>query len=224
MSLEKKLSDRASKLLDLVDRALGTAKYPTGIGIPTVNKELFNEFRTASLSFIKNIYGEKHSYYTDFDDRVTESRPSNAEIGKGILKAIKSEIDDGWLIDIKELISADIFADFLEMAEYLLSENYKDPAAVMVGSVLEEHLRQLCNKYNIPITDNRDGRISPKKADSLNSELYKANVYNTLDQKNVTAWLDLRNKAAHGHYGTYNQVQVEGMLQSVQEFISRNRV
>ena len=47
---------------------------------------------------------------------------------------------------------------------------------------------------------------------------------NKLDQKNVTAWLDLRNKAAHGNYGEYNQQQVEFMLHAVTEFMTRNSI
>ena len=46
--------------------------------------------------------------------------------------------------------------------------------------------------------------------------------YNKLDQKSVTSWLDLRNKAAHGHYDQYSKEQVALMLQSVNEFMSRN--
>ena len=37
--------------------------------------------------------------------------------------------------------------DFLDMAYHLLENDYKDASAVMIGSVLEEHLRQLCNKF-----------------------------------------------------------------------------
>ena len=37
----------------------------------------------------------------------------------------------------------------------------------------------------------------------------------------VTAWLDLRNKAAHGHYLEYTKEQVELMLQSVRDFTAR---
>jgi hypothetical protein len=61
----------------------------------------------------------------------------------------------------------------------------------------------------------------PKKADSLTSELAAANAYSKLDQKSVTAWLDLRNKAAHGHYGDYTKEQVSLTIQSVRNFISR---
>jgi hypothetical protein len=49
------------------------------------------------------------------------------------------------------------------MAEYLLNESYKDPAAVMTGSVLEEHIRQLCIKNSIPIETIKDGKPVTKK-------------------------------------------------------------
>jgi len=83
-------------------------------------------------------------------------------------------------------------------------------------------LRQLCIKSSIPTDDPKTGK--PKKADLLNSELAGASIYNKLDQKNVTAWLDLRNKAAHGKYADYNQQQVEFMMQTVTEFMTRNSV
>ena len=55
----------------------------------------------------------------------------------------------------------------------------------------------------------------------MNSELASANIYNKLDQKSITSWLDLRNKAAHGQYLEYTKEQVELMYQGVTNFISR---
>ena len=153
MTSLKKYSDRVESLIVLADKTLASAQYPQSIGIARVNGELFNELRTSSLSFIKNIYGENHPYYKDFDKYLISWEPSETERARGILKAIKYEIDNGWLLSMKGLISAEIFSDFLEMAEHLLSEKYKDPAAVMIGSVLEEHLRQLCDKNGVSITE-----------------------------------------------------------------------
>jgi len=135
----------------------------------------------------------------------------------GNLRALRSAYEAGYLASVAELVHAELFADFLEMADYLVSEGYKDPAAVIGGSVLEEHLRQLAAKNGIPTS--AGGR--PKKADLLNSELTAAGVYSKLDQKSVTAWLDLRNKAAHGKYGEYSKDQVLLLLQSVREFMTR---
>ena len=138
---------------------------------------------------------------------------------QGTLKAIREALDNDFLIRYEELIHADIFSDFLEMASYLLTEGYKDAAAVIIGSVLEEHIRKLCAKPKPEISIVSNGR--PKKADTLNSELASAGVLTKLDQKNVTAWLDLRNKSAHGKYSEYTQQQVELLLQSVQDFLTR---
>jgi hypothetical protein len=218
----KDFAKRLEELISLFDKTISTSTHPSGFAIPTVDGEMFNESRTASLSFIKNLFGSNHPYYIDFNNRVVHSYPSEASYGRGILKAIKSEIDGGWMITMKGLVSAEIFSDFVEMALHLLSEGYKDAAAVMIGSTLEEHLRQLCLKHTITIEDPKSGK--PKKVDLLNSDLANSSIYNKLDQKNVTALLDLRNKAAHGKYGEYSQQQVELMVQSVIEFMTRNSI
>lgn len=137
---------------------------------------------------------------------------------KGILLSLKNDYECGYLQSVVELIHADLFADFLEMADYLLEQGYKDPAAVVTGSVLEAHLRKLCDKHLIPVLK-ADG--NHKKAEGLNTELSAVGAYNLLDQKNVTAWLDLRNKAAHGKYAEYTKDQVVLMLENVRNFVSR---
>ena len=164
----------------------------------------------------------KDIYYRDFNNRCKDINSYESEKGKGILKAIKQEIDGGWLFTLKNLVTAEVFSDFLEMAKYLLEQNYKDPAAVMIGSVLEEHLRQLCLINAIQVDTLKNEKMVFKKADQLNSDLATQNIYNKLDQKNVTAWLDLRNKAAHGKYDEYLQTQVELMYSGVLDFITRS--
>ena len=138
---------------------------------------------------------------------------------RGMLQALRDDYERGYLQHVVELVHADIFADFLEMADYLLKQGYKDPAAVVTGSVLEAHLRKLCDKHGIPVVK-PDG--APKKADALNSDLAAGMVYTKLDQKSVTGWLDLRNNAAHGKYSEYTNEQVALMLQGVRDFVSRN--
>ena len=132
----KNFADRLEQIIALADKTSASVKHPSGIGHSTVNGELFNELRSSSLSFIKNLYGDNHPYYIDFNGRVLHAYPSDTSYARGILKAIKSEIDGGWLVTMKGIVSAEIFSDFLDMASHLLTEGYKDPAAVMIGSVL----------------------------------------------------------------------------------------
>lgn len=185
------------------------------------------EIRSGSLSLIERIYSKESIFYSDLDvyteaSYIRARGPLTSILAcEGLLKAIQLEIDGGLLTTVKEVIAAEIFSDFLEMASYLLAEGYKDPAAVMIGGVLEEHLRQLCNKNGIDSSVHKDGRDIPKTADRMNAELAGADVYSKLYQKGVTSWLDLRNKAAHGHYTEYDKMQVEIMEQSVLDFITK---
>ena len=214
---------RVDELIKLGNETLATMRQThTQLPQSVVDSGKAAEFRAASLSFLMQTFGAQSPYYTNFDKDVAGVQEYMTKRGIGILTACRAEIAGGWLFTTKGLVSAELFSDFLEMATHLLAENYKDPAAVMVGSVLEEHLRQLCGKNSIPIESAKpDGSLVPLKADALNAALAKANVYSKLDLKNVTAWLDLRNKAAHGKYDEYTEGQVQNMLMGVSEFMAR---
>ncbi len=214
--MQEKLLKRVDELIEQGNKVLAT------LNNDWVDDGLFAGFRSASLSFLNKIFIPNHIYCSDFNIGVNAPRPEHVERGICILLSVKKEIEDGWLNKLKDLVTAEIFTDFLEMAEYFLSEEYKDPAAVIIGGVLEEHLRQLCQKNSIPIIITKGGKEVAIKANQLNQDLVKAGQYNKLEMKNVTAWLDLRNKAAHGKYSEYNKSQVDEMLQGVMGFITRN--
>lgn len=139
----------------------------------------------------------------------------------GVAKAVRALRDDyasGYMSTLAEIIHADLFSDMLLASEHLLKEGYKDPAAVMVGGVLEQHLRELCAKNDIS-TDDATGK--PKKASQLNQDLKAGVVYGKQELHDVTAWLNLRNDAAHAHYDNYTSEQVQVMIDGVRSFILR---
>ena len=173
------------------------------------DRSLLTEVSTVVAATIDRLAPPKSPYRQSMDHILSSK--------VGALRALRRDYDAGYLGSVQSLVRAEVFADFLEMAEHLLAQGYKDPAAVLVGSVLEEHLRALCDGRGIP--SQTSGK--PKKADTLNAELASTGVYNKLDQKSVTAWLDLRNKAAHGHYDEYTADQVGNMLLGVREFATR---
>jgi hypothetical protein len=218
--MKERLLQRVDELIEMGNAVLAT-RYQGASHMEYVNGGMIKEFRASGLSFIEKIYGEKHSHFQEFVGLTDGYGPENVELGLGILRAIRGEIAGDWLFTVKGLVTAEVFTDYIEMAEYLLQEQYKDPAAVIAGSTLEEHLRQLCRKNGMPVTQPKDGKDVPLKADRLNNDLARANVYTNLDQKNVTAWLDLRNKAAHGQYTEYNAEQVKGMIAGVTESMAR---
>lgn len=178
-------------------------------GVATLMCETINRFAPPNSQYVESM-----------KELVKRNNVDNAYVVPhlaGILSALRTAYEAGYLATIAELIHADIFSDFVEMAEHLSSEGYKDPAAVIIGSTLEGHLRQLCVRSGI----STDASGKPKKADALNAELAARSVYSKLDQKSITAWLDLRNKAAHGRYSEYSNEQVGLLIQGVRDFMAR---
>lgn len=136
----------------------------------------------------------------------------------GALQALRQDYEAGYIASLPELIHAELFSDFLEMADHLLDGGFKDASVVIAGSTLEGHLRQLAEKVEISAM-NADGR--PLTADRLNGDLAKAEAYGKTDQKAITAWLGLRNDAAHGNYEKYGSGQVGPMIAGIRDFIRR---
>lgn len=220
-----KVADLIKRIDELIEHGSAVLKtrFRDGEMYPVdhVSSPAMVSFRSVCLSFIERVYGENHPHFVEFRARTDGSYLSDAERAIAFLHAIRSEISGGWLFTLKGLVAAELFSDFLEMAEHLLATGYKDPAAVMSGSVLEEHLRQLCVKHGLDVEEVKDERVVPIKADRLNANLARKDVYTKLDQKLITAWLDLRNKAAHGKYEEYTSEQVRQLISGVTEFMVR---
>lgn len=217
---------RVEGLIKKGERVLATNRPPPSntFGFPnTVDTQLFAEWRSQSLTCLTSCFPDDHPYVRSFESACEKGHTSDARAGHGILQAVLEDLKAGYLSTLAEIVHANTFADFLEMADHLLDDGgYKDAAAVMAGSTLEAHLRNLCEKNGIDVErETRDG-VAPKKVDALNADLAREGIYTKLDQKSVTAWLDLRNNAAHGHYDQYSADQVALLIQGVRDFIARH--
>jgi hypothetical protein len=170
-------------------------------------------FRTESLNLIRRACGEDSDHYIQLRS-LTEREPKNSYYLKdcyAILEAGKNDFEGGWLFDLKALVAAELLGDFIDQADALFQNGYIHPAASLVGAVLEDTLRKLCNSNGIEIPDKT-------KIDSLNSNLARAGVYDKLIQKRITALADIRNNADHGHFDKYISEDVEDMIKWVRRF------
>ena len=214
MSIEEKIIKRIDGLIRKGENVLDTHKPnpPNVNGFPTLDSGKFIEWQTQVLNFLINLLGESHIYVQNFKDKVENGYKSDVKMGQGILKAVKEDILGGYLIDIKTLISAEVFSDFLEMAEHLLENGYKDPAAYRCGAVLGDGLRKIATKKGIKVKSSDD-------LNSLNDKCVNGGVYNRLIQKKIKVWIDIRNKADHGQFNEYSEKDVQEMLKGIKDFL-----
>ena len=115
-------------------------------------------------------------------------------------------------VDVRGLIQAEVFDDVLEQATELLQAGYKDAACIVAGVALETTLKELCTRNGIPHS----------KLDRMNADLCKAGIYNMGMQKQITAWAERRNRAAHGEWKAYNEADVKDMIRGVTRMIAEH--
>ena len=146
---------------------------------PYIDGTGFYKWNASCLSAIERYFGGNSTQFKNFEKTINKTYPATSvEYCIGILKAAMEDIENGYLIKYQNLISAEIFSDYLEMAKHLLENDYGQPAASLTGATLEDGLRKICVNNEITLKDKED--IS-----SLNKKLADGGIYNRLEQKKI---------------------------------------
>lgn len=153
------------------------------------------------------------------DSSIRASPEWKAEQLAAIVHALRDDYAGGGLLSVQEIVHADLFDDFLDMAEELSTKGYIGPAAVLAGTVLEEHLRKLAAKHGLSAANDEK---RPKAVETLGTELRKAGALTEVQRKSISAWYSQRNEAAHGHTDNLHQGDVDRMIDGVRDFVARH--
>lgn len=214
--IDERILARLAAMIEKADVLLKTYQAPPSgfIGFEGwVDTALFAEWRTQSLLLVRQAFGETHTYAKAFEEAtVKENMPSSVNSGKGILTAAREDVADGNLFDVRSLVAAEIFTEFLDMASHLAQQGFKDAAASLAGAVLEDGLRKIAVVKEVEFKA-RDG------LDDLNTKLAAANVYNEITKARVNSWRVLRNAADHGNFAEYDAIHVREMVTGVMDFL-----
>jgi hypothetical protein len=235
-----KLLERFEDLIAEGERILKTAKaipaevayneltgrhYQRRSGYQELDWPQFVEWRTKAVTLLSHVLPTDHVHFpavkTMPNLQCTEEK---LEAGISMLKGVKDDLEKGFLDNIFSRIEAEIASDYMGQAEQLLSEGHSGkfdhvPAAVLAGAVLEKGLRTLCARQQpaIPVVTSKG---ESKTLNPLIDDLKKAGVFNELKAKQLRAWADIRNKAAHGEFDQFKRSDVEQMIQGVTNFLA----
>jgi hypothetical protein len=179
-----------------------------------VDSHEFEAWRAQTIFFLGSVLNENHFYVNAFESHVrkADNSRSTVMVGQNILSAVREDIEDGFLTDVRTLVSAEVFADFLEMAEHLVDKGCLHPAASLTGAVLENGLRKIAASSSIKMKAKED-------LSSLNHKCANAEVYNRLVQKKLAVFIDIRNSADHGKFDEYSEADVRAMVRGVKVFL-----
>jgi hypothetical protein len=82
------LQTRVDQLIAQAKSALKNARTNEYSVMPVMKTEEWTALRSAGLSFIESTFGRAHSYYEEFDEKVTDSTDYHGKCAVGILSAI----------------------------------------------------------------------------------------------------------------------------------------
>ena len=211
-TLKTKLLNRITELismgLELAKDIRETSQY---------NISNFSSLRTGTESLILKLVGENSPHYKNLQQSMMSNQSEGHKLAEvnGVLRTLGTELEQGLIGDIENLAREEVFRDLLERARYYLETGDKDSATFLGGAVLEDNLRKIAQKHNIPVKDSDD--IS-----SLNTKLANAEVYPRSTQKQIQAWKAVRDPASHGKFGEYTTENVKYMLDGVQNFLAEH--
>jgi hypothetical protein len=223
MTFQAKVQARFEELIETGEKIKATKRTVGGssgrvISMPEtyVDEEQARQWTMSVLTILKSSLGEDSDNYKQVKDNLEMCAVHrNFCIIQSCIKAALEDLKGGNFFEAKTLLEAEVFSDFLEQAGELQQAGYKDAAAVLAGGVLEKHMRSMCVSRGI-------GLLKPNgkhnMINDMNDELAKAGAYNALKKKQVTAWADLRNNAAHGNTTAYAATDVAAFLRDVSDF------
>ncbi len=138
---------------------------------------------------------------------------------QAVLRALREAYVSGEAFTFEEVVNRHVFEDMLGHAHQLLSDEHKLAATVVAGACLERHLRKIAGKHDVPLT--RDNGKRRQIAD-VNSDLKKYDVISQATWRQIEAWLDLRNDAAHGDDAAADHTRetLQRMIAGIREFIA----
>lgn len=217
MNIDQKILDRLTALIDMGERVLATQRSPGEmvIGDDRVDTQLAYQWATSVQHLLARVFGHDSEHYRNFEAQTRTLTYSPVCHAQGILKAAKDDYEHGHLFEMRRLVQAEVFGDFLEQAEHLLDAGYYQAAAVLTGGVLEDGLRKLCLANGIAVAKR-------SKVDAMNANLAKKGVFSVLTQKRITVLADLRNKAAHGKWNEFTGDDVREMVQATRQLMEKH--
>jgi len=186
------------------------------IGPMRVEPGPFAAWRSQATHLLASWLPMNHSYVSQFNEAATPQKQNDPaadhrDAGVGVLQGLMLDVEAGYLTGLRQLVVAEVFGDFLSMAEHLDGQNYSHAAASLAGAVLEDALRRVVSDA---------GRKPGGSLESLAQVALDLGLLGPTTYKQVKVWIDLRNGADHGNWDQVPADQVSSFVRDLPGFLA----
>lgn len=180
-----------------------------------VNEGLYIEWTTSATALLHRVFGPDDPTTIAFAKALM---PCGGTLHRcfsnafPVFQSAYDQFENGHLFDLRNLVHAEVFSDELDLAKHYLDNDGKTAAAVVAGVVLETALRKLCVDRDLEV-----GQLNP-----MNQRLRENGAYTQIVWRQIQAWADIRNSAAHGKPDEFEAQQVSLMISGVRDFVAKH--
>jgi hypothetical protein len=193
--------------------ALINTKFNSDNGITSmayVDLEGFHRWKS-NCNVLIGMLGELSNPWSEVFDGEKANTLVNTLAMIGGLKSINDTLDKGYLLRIEDLIFAEAFSNLIDQSEYLFKQNYFLAAGIIGRAVLEEKLRNVCERKGIEF-------IKPKPTLSdFNMQLYKDRFYDKIEHKNIDYLISIGNNAAHNQ--AVSKEDISSLIEGIKKIL-----
>ena len=173
-------------------------------GVKSAEKDLNIPFAQAIVTYInyniQQLVDDLFYVPDDFFFRINSFAIKNPDDDKGFIDFIHQESKRYLPFSLAEVGLESDYENSFERANYLLSQGDRGSAVVKAFGCVENHIRELCSKLNIPVVyKNRKGRESVRLSGELFNKLVKKGILDKSDKEIFDRCNKSRNLAAHGN-------------------------
>lgn len=191
-------------------------RYSTDKVLSLDNRERLDQWKLSCLNTIEITAGKKSVFYETFPHRYVDHKEITFDEAMShylsVLRALSEELQMGFLYGVEMLVARDMLDTIVEEAKVLLQAKYKDAAAIYCRVILETSIKKLCDNNKITYR-------KKEKLNSLSNKLRKRGLLNLPEWRQIQAWTDIGNSAAHGKFSDYTEDDVKNMLNGIENFI-----
>jgi hypothetical protein len=187
---------------------------PSYLDLP--EREKLDQWKLSCLNLIENITDKKSVFRLNFPcsyiDYSEDNFSQSISHYLSVLKALQEELKCGYLQGVESIVTRNTLSSIIDEAKILLKAKYKDASAIYCRVILETAVKKYCDKNKITFHKN-------DKLSSLLDKLKAKDFFSIPEWRQVQAWIDIGNAAAHGDFSQYSESDVQSMLNGIEAFI-----
>ncbi|HRG89098.1 MAG TPA: hypothetical protein PLW44_08780 [Chitinophagales bacterium] len=225
---KQKFKEYIEKLIDKTERAVYIKTGKSILFDVEVSESIIisdgicEELLNSTLSLLQALYGAQSPQPVQFNGRFNSftENPNDwcqydqrrvLEICNGKLKSMLNDIEYGLIDDLESRISAEIFGDFLALANEALEKGHHIVAAIIGSAALEDALKRIAEKNG--------GNIDRMDMQNVANYLKSKQILKGTTGKHIDRFVILRNKALHAEWNKVESPEVGGLLGLTEQII-----